>query len=494
MKRQLSILMIVSVLFIALASVSFASPEITVRDVTLEAAQERSNSELHGSRDLLDDSRELRYATFTIPVEVKNGTATVTAATVTQSFTYIFGGDLSDDDIYEVTTNLPLEITNATQNVVVRLLVPERLSAIDTSFQTIRHEAQAQLTINDGSSNLQRTSNLRFTVENNLDLRTVDVVVDGVSYRCSVRDSVALDCDRELEELEPGSDFTLELLIRNLFRSNSRIDIEDIEFELRDSRDVEASRNRFSERRLRAGDDFPLNIDFRVDDRVRDGDRFIIEFNAMGVDSNGARHGFEHEFEVRFNIPRAKVEARNLATSPSSVCPGERVSISYIIENLGSDRQSNIRSQIQENALGWDRILDRFELTGRDDNRVDTRSVIESFTVPSNAAPGVYPVRVLVFYQDNLRRDTSALYTVDLRVEDCRATAPSIDDTNGEDDSESDGIVTDETQTTTPSTPSGTVVATSRPQSNGLMTFGLVVLILLLLGVFAALVVLLVRK
>jgi hypothetical protein len=465
---------------------AFAATTVTVSDVT-SSAVERSNSELYGSRDLLDDTRELKYVTFNIPVSVNNGTMTVedVSVNIPSSFRYDFGGDLDDSYIVEKDTTFPLEITNKTETIRVRVLVPENLDAIDSSFNKQESVLTADLAINNGTDNIQRTSNLKFSVENNLEVRRVNILVDGNTYRCSIiTDRKDLDCDGEVSELEPGRDFDLELQLRNNFRSASKIDIEDIEIDLFDERDVEADRSSYSERRLRSGDDLDLTIGFKVDSRVEDGDRAIIEFTGYGIDVNGARHGFEYEFEVRFRYPRAKVEVSGLSLSSTNVCPGDRVTIRYDIENHGTDDQPNIRSKIEELSLDLERIISSFKLDSRDGTRVDSKSVMESFTVPQNTALGDYSIKVHVYHRDDRRSETDFWEAVVLRVKDCD------DETIEEEETGDNGmVVNDSTSTTTPPPTTGVVTATAKPKSNdALLITGLVVLVVLLAGVFVSLI------
>jgi len=498
MKNKLINWTIFGVLFVILSSMAFATPIITVGDVLLSEtnAVERSNPELYGNRDLLDDTRELKYVTFNIPVTVSNGTGNVTNVNlnIPSAFNYAFGGDLNNSLITQVDTAFPLILTNSTQNVVVRVLVPENLDAIDSLFKSNRYDLNAVLTINNGTNDLSRTSNLGFYVENNLEIRRASIIIDDISYRCVVRTGrTDLDCDREIQELEPGKDFTLELEMRNLFRSASRIDIEDIEIDIFDERDVEADSSSYSERRIRAGEDLTIRVGFRVDSRVEDGDRAKIEFTVFGIDTNSARHGFAHDFEVRFELPRAKVEVDNLRLSRTSVCPGDSVVVAYTIENLGTDRQRDLQTQVTQPNLGWDRIESRFELDGVDRGRVDSRDFSHTFFVPANANKGDYNVNLELFYRDSSNRQTSVNNLELLRVIDCTPPPPPPPPSNV-----SNGIIIDDGDddvvTPPPTQPTGPVVVAQPRRTDSLFVIGMIVLIVLMIAVIASMVVFLVRK
>ncbi|MFT4313495.1 MAG: hypothetical protein ACMXYA_03725, partial [Candidatus Woesearchaeota archaeon] len=314
-------------------------------EVTIQNPVERSNPEAARDRRLLDDRDDLSYARFTIPVRVQNGTINITGISVDpqSQFTYDeFGRDKSEDDIVRIVTNLeqPISVTNRTQNVVVDILVPSNLDAIDSNFDEILYTLPATIQTSHGNKDVE----LRFTVENNLELVEIDFFTPRDQFRCFVDDQFVrtLDCDIEIEELIPGENFDAELKILNRFFRDSRLDFDDITIRIDSSeRDVRVpSRIRES---LRADEERSILIDFDVNDRIRSGRSSTITITAEVTDSNGALHGFEHEFIIRFERPDWDLRVTELNMRPETVCQGEVSTINFAVENFGAREQPNVR-------------------------------------------------------------------------------------------------------------------------------------------------------
>ncbi len=468
-----------------------ASVNVEIDDVTLTTPQERSNPAEFGDRRELDDTDELQYALFDIRIKVENGTINVTDIEPDLSqFTYDpFFGDISEDDKIQIDTDLPLTITNTTSTVRIRILVPSELDSIDSLYDEIQYTIPTVVKTTDGD----KSTNLRFTVENNLELDFINFITPQTEFDCLVDDQYVrnLDCDFEAEELIPGEDFNIDMRVFNQFFRDSRLDFDDIDFRFdSDERDVRApSRIRES---IRADEERDVKADFTVSDRIRSGRSVTITVTASVVDDNDARHGFEHEFLLRFERPDYDVRLNQVDMTPQTICQGEVSTVSFEIENYGARDQSNVRIALESNALNVDELFQNIQL--EDESRSDTTySNSHIIRTTQNTDAGVYPVVLTVYHRDRDSNNAFITETLFLKVENCQEEEePTVEEpSNDSQDDDDFEVIQPPTQPTQPTT---AVPVTTTPRTNGLTIALIVTLVVLILVVISLMIVLLRRN
>lgn len=408
-------------LLLVLFALPLVSASVSVADVNLDVSQavERSNPIPERSDNLLDDSDELAYVTFSIPVTATGQAETVTSVTPNlNGFVYdSFGGSIDASAKYKVDTSLPLNIpAGATQNVIVRVLVPSNLDAIDSNYNRVKHQISASVVTSAGTFN----PTLSFYAENNLQLKKVRLIQGSDTYKCSVdQDSKSLDCDSDIDKLRVGESFELEFVIKNAFRDKSELDLNGIDISIdSDNSDVDPSDDSLDED-IDTNTDDTFSISFDVDDSIDDGDDARITLEADIEDDNGARHGFSHDFTIEFNTADYDMATPILSLNPSSVCPGENVIVKYTLENLGSKKQSNVRPVLLNDALDLNKILPTISLD-REGDRDSEYIGTFSMAVPSSARAGAsYPIQLQVYYKDEDSSDALQYVTASLNVKTC---------------------------------------------------------------------------
>ncbi|MFT4311757.1 MAG: hypothetical protein ACMXYF_00840 [Candidatus Woesearchaeota archaeon] len=496
MKKQI---VLIALLVLGLSMGAFAQSEFSVGTVTVDGrgssdtnAVERSNPQPYGIRDRIDDQRELNYVRFLIPVTAVNGTIEV------QNVQFLNQGDFdysnlgsefpANEHVFRVTLpSSPIE-NGSTANIRVDVLVPSNLDAVDTSLRRIAHDVNFRVTTN-ASGTAQREASSAFYVTNNLQLDSrVDIVSPTHSIRCRTRDgSIRLDCDRDLDEMVPGEDFNLRMEVLNRFSRTSDVEFDDVLIDILDSRDVEARDNSFRET-LRAGEDIQYDILFRVDSRIRDRDQETITITAEGLDINGARHGFEYEFTVRFRVPDYDLEIRQLQLTPTQLCAGDFATVRYELENKGSRNQDNVRIQLENTVLGLDELEQRIRIDDYDSRDNDHTGSFD-FVVPSDATPRTYPLVFTVFHRDRDSNNAVMRETLNLQVQDCSPQPEQPVDENGNDTIDVQPPAEEQPRT------QPTVVATpTQASDNNVAIIGLSVLLVLLFVIVVILFVYILRK
>ena len=425
-------LIIVSMLLLCITSVAAAS--VSVGDVSLSSDDEvaRSNPLPEGDDNKLDDRDELEYATFGIPITATNGTVTVTDIVPDLSgFSYEpFDDEVNDSDRYVIKTSLPLNITNTTRTVTIDILVPSDLDSIDADFSKLEHSLTAQVQTSEGNEQ----STLSFYVENGLELDEAVISADDDDITCDPDDDdVDLDCDDEIEEIHPRADISMELFIENVFDSDSDLDFEDVEITIdTDNSDLEPDEDR-EEIDIDADETSSWSTGFDADDDIEEGDDFTIEIEVTVTDENGAKHGFRHEIDLEFNLPDGVVDIDELEVMPSTVCAGDDISISFVIENQGGDDQDNVRFQLENDRLGLNKLYTGIQLDPADE-RDNDYSDVYSFNIRESRSAGQYSIRGTVYYEDEDGDDVSKFVDRGLTVEDCSPADNGQDTQDGDTD------------------------------------------------------------
>ncbi|HLP79389.1 MAG TPA: hypothetical protein VK158_02040 [Acidobacteriota bacterium] len=474
-------LLLFVVMALMLSVSAFAVTTVGNVALDLDDAVQRSNPLIEGSDNTLDDADDLEYVSFQIPVTVSGDTTTVTSVTPDLSgFNYQLGGSIDSSDLYEVQTSLPLVITNGTQSVTIRVLVPDYLDAIDSNFDALAHTITASVVTDDGTFN----PTLSFYVENGLELNDVIVNADGETIECDVEeDDKTLDCDDEIEEVNPVSSFDLDFTIENIFDEDSDLDFEGVDIQIdSDNNDVDADDDSFDED-VDADSETSISVSFDVDEDLDDGDDATVTIEVSVEDENGALHGFRHEFTIEFQVADYDIKVSDLLLSPASVCAGDETTASFTIENIGSKKQNNIRAVLKNDALGLNKIFQDIVLDEEDEDDNTYRGTYD-ISIDNNERVGSYPIMLQVYYESDDDDDETSTTSAALVVRDCDedTSAPTRPTTN----SSTSPIVVVNPGTTNPTQPVDTTttpvqaVAAQTSQTPYVVGLGLLIVVLVI--------------
>lgn len=483
-------------LTIMLAGSAFAS--LTVTDFTLgDDNTKRYNPE---GDDDDDQEGDIETAEFTI-TSVGNDTTGITLN---------FGALVNEYNLSFSDNNFDLA-QGASKTILVTGIISENLGSlieVDNDGDDQRSIQVGTFTVSgtqDGNA-VSASGTMSALAETGLEIGELEIVIDGVAYD--------LD-DDEAQEITPGSSVAIRFEIENNFDDESNLDIEgDIDLDS-DNSDVEFD-DKSEDLDVGTEDTESFTFDLDIDwGDVEDGDDATLEISIEGDDENGAIHLIEMLLDIGFEYPDAEIEVNNFEFSSRTVCPGDIVEFSYEIENTGTDDQDNIQTRLRSNLLDIEVLSGRFDIDGRDDEDTESRFFSEGFEIPNDADARAYDMSFEVFYEDEDGDDASKFETYTLTVEDCSGSSTSggssSSGSNNNNNDSGNGFVVDSgsstsgnTATPTPNQPTtsndntntGTAVVTAQPKDDGsaLQTFGIIVLVIILLAVIVSLVGMLLRK
>ena len=265
---------------------------------------------------------------------------------------------------------------------------------------------------------------------------TVNVIV-GEQSRLFIKDldvRVDDDTDKNLNDGEkiskgakPGDTIKFDIEVENLFTNSEDIDIEDVEIvitikDIDDGDDLEETVDLSD---LEAGDDDSATITFEIP-AIVDEDTYDIEIIATGESDNGTQRDIiTLKLDVDKNrnellIDRARLSPSFLSCDRSSV-------LSIRVVNTGSNEQDDVEILIESPELELERRFFGISLEEGNDQDDTAESEALTITVPTQQAPGIYPVTIKAFYDSSRIADQE---TVNLEVADCqqRTITPVLGD------------------------------------------------------------------
>ncbi len=465
MKKALIMLSIVLTLLLA----SFASATLTVSDITFGTKSTQRNNPLgENDNDQIGD-------TFSTTITVTNNDTAVSSPDL------VFSGDIKTK--FNLTYTLPTTWANGTNTVTVRGQIPEDWNTLiddDTERSILAGTFTAT-----GTSVTSASKNVYAWAESGLTMDNIQVIIDGVSYDYD---------DDEVTEIIPGADVSIKFEVSNEFNKNSNIEINDIDISVdSDNSDFEVDNDNDNiDLREDATKTFSTDISIDWND-VEDGDDTTISIEVIGQDDNGATHTITLDFNMEVSYPQSDINLNAIRVNPIAACAGDSVAVSFSIENIGEDDQTNLRARVEQTTLNWAKNFDTFRLDGRSDADTESENLAVSFTVPTTTRAGDYPVRVTGYYENDNGKDSYKYELINFTVLDCAArpvtpvTPVVTNNATG-----SNGMVITNVPTNNGATNTGatgqTVTATSKPKmDDNMFIIGLAVLVILLLIVVISL-------
>ncbi|MFP4567862.1 MAG: hypothetical protein ACLFN8_02875 [Candidatus Woesearchaeota archaeon] len=323
------------------------------------------------------------------------------------------------------------------------------------------------------------TRDVYLDVRKNFGFKKIDVRVD--SRREDTMDDTPFDVD-----VKPGVEIELTVTLENNLPRSSDNDMEDVEITMRSISDDADGQEEFISR-LRSESSTSHKFRFTIDPKdFLDGDIVDVEIEAWGITRDGESYRDVWDLDLRIEADRYDLVIDELTLTPSSVCAGEDIRVSYELINVGRDDLSSagIRYNLFEFGLSeWDRSLNLYS--------GDSRRMSRSLTIPQSASPGEYFLEVIAHPRMSSSSDTSS-EILSFMVRDCE---PIDEDDDGDDDKDEDdsGVITPPpVDVVVPGTPvedvSGTKSSIFDKDSNLYIILLTALVVLLLVGVILLLV------
>ena len=292
---------------------------------------------------------------------------------------------------------------------------------------------------NEGTSGSDSV-NVIIGEQDKLFIKDIDVRVDDDT------DKNLNDGDKISKDAKPGDTIKFDIEVENLFSSSEDIDIEDIEIEItiKDIDDGDDLDETADIDDLEAGDDDSVTLSFELPSII-DEDTYEIEIVADGDSDNGSQRDI---VTLTLDVDKSRNELLidRARLSPSFLSCDRSAVLSTRVVNIGSNEQDDVELLIESPELDVERRFFGISLEDGDDTDDVAQSESLTISVPTQQAPGIYPVTVKAYYDTNRLSDER---TINLEVSDCqqRTITPVFNEpipTN---------VVTIPSVTTSPSTP-----------------------------------------
>jgi hypothetical protein len=256
------------------------------------------------------------------------------------------------------------------------------------------------------------------------------LTIDRVEVRSGSRRLDTISRDNYLASSAPyviardanlGETIELRISVRNNLPSGNEYELRDIEIELYSFDLVNADGQSIFISRLRSGRTDDQTISFLLDpaDLHPEDSPFDLELRVFGETRDGEFYSDVWLLDLRVEARSYNLLMTNLLASPSQVCAGERLRVSFNLRNIGTRDLSSagVRFNLPElNINEWERNINL--------DYDQSRQITRFLTIPQNAALGEYYLEVIAHPRMTSTADT----TSELLLFNVRACGPVNDD------------------------------------------------------------------
>lgn len=341
--------------------------------------------------------------------------------------------------------------------------------------------ATCTVTANDGTATASADYTIDVRRKSMLSIYRLDVFVDDV------RESNMKDGDRIRERVKPGSELRFDFTIENLFDRDDRIDIDDVRIrvtirDIDDRYDLEEESRSFD---IDAGRRSSVqSLEFRVPLDVRTGE-YDIEIVVDGEESRSPYHEHRIEWSLSLRVDKERDDVRLDRSDLSRTTVSCDRNINYFVSlvNYGRDDQRDIILEVENQQLGIKITEENIRI---DEGRSWSRTL--PIRISDTASPGTYRFTTKMFYDrtDYIRNDfdLNAYAVFDIVVQEC---VPPTPPTPPDDDDDDEVVIIKPPVDETPP-PADTITREISFQDTGLYLVLLVATVIILAGIFLAVV------
>lgn len=390
------------VLLIIVALAISVSAAITVPDVALGGSkQEKSNP----------NEDEVAYAetTFTITNTEINTISNIQVASTA-------------DSKYEIEfSNVPSTLNAGAQaTVTIKAKVPEDFHAVDTDLKETAFEiGKITVTATSGTATVTGESKLTMQVENQLEIKDLDVYVSGKKK--------SVDDGDDVKDIKPGDDLEVKIEVENKFSRSDDVDMDDVEIKMDVAKsDIDCDEDE-DLGTVGSGDEEEETLQCEVDDDADDDD-YDVEIEVEGFDDYGARHGEKWNIELKVEREDHEVKITSASVVPQTMSCSRNGEVRAEFENTGRRDERSVAVEFTSADLDINKKFTDIELD-RDDS--ETRSV--AFTLADNFPSGSYPILIKTYYRDTHQSDSKSVI---LEVKKCQIAVEEEEDEEEEKEEE----------------------------------------------------------
>lgn len=239
------------------------------------------------------------------------------------------------------------------------------------------------------SGAVSATQILYVEAENNLEIKNVDITVNG--------DSSGLD-DGDSIDVFPASEIIVEVEIKN---THSNLNIEDITVEIyNDDLDIDEDDDLS---RLKGGAKDTISFSFTIDEDA-DEDNYDVVIRVYGEDEEGAMH--EDEWEITFDLKEEGIIIAKAELIPETlICGKSSVDLKLTLANVGDREEDEAVVEIVADSLDFEKRVSPLSIDEKDEI-IRTYQII----VPKDATPGQHVIQIQTFQNFDELTHTKYLY------------------------------------------------------------------------------------
>lgn len=331
-------------------------------------------------------------------------TLTNTGSETLSSFEAAYEGDDEDEDgdIITVTAELPTSLAPGES--------AEATIEVDTESGLDTGTYSGIVTIDSGDA----------SVDVDVEIEVLPKMCDeGVIGDLSVR---IKDPDNG-ENIEAGERLDIEVGVDNDYKKSMYVIVEAYLYDA-DEDDVVESVKSESEK-ISSNDDENFELELVVPYSDMDDDHTYYLYAIAHKKGDEDEHCNFDRVELELEPLEEMVVITDFRITPTTANPGDTVTASVTVENLGEDEQESVYVLITDSEFGWEEESDNFDLEEYGDSD-DEHKVTFRLAVPEDAEAKTYYAHATVFYEDGERSESFAL-AIEESVEDSAEEAESGD-------------------------------------------------------------------
>ena len=223
---------------------------------------------------------------------------------------------------------------------------------------------------------------------------------------------IEIDSPDNDDDFNIGEEFDVEVTVKNKAGEDLEAVVEVILYDLDNNDKIDSwETDSVSIDKDDESDDFTLTISFPNDDSL-DGDGTYILYVKAVDDGNEDEYCNYDSIQINLNRESDDVIINALTMNPTVIAPGDLMSITIGVENIGKDDQTDVYVKLSNPELGLDITSDAFDLKKYSKTSDNDMVKTFTFTVPENAAAKEYYIEAIVYDKKGKQYDNNDLSKV----------------------------------------------------------------------------------
>jgi uncharacterized membrane protein len=251
---------------------------------------------------------------------------------------------------------------------------------------------------------LSRTARTYVTAVSMLEISKVTITFDDDDH--TLRRGDTFD-----DGLKAGMPITLTVYVRNNFDSSDRVEIQDIEVDVRSSGDLDLD-DSDDVGDLDYGDKDSVTFSTDIPSDADDGDDYDIDIEVTGRDENGVWHSDTFSTNIEVSRESHEISITEAKFSSQKVTCGGKVTLNLELENTGKYDEDNVQLEVVSDALDIEKMFYEADM-----EKDDTARETYTFTLDKDVAQGQYDFVITSFYDVKKESD---MQVVTLEVGQCQ--------------------------------------------------------------------------